>query len=541
AKRRELLAGIVWPLHEPLMFLQRRGLATAEEQKDYWRYHTEANVRKIAATGVEIPRIVHFYKGFGIAAESEEMGRTADFIAQVHKLGMKAAVYIGGTMSAETFFLETPGARSWIRVDQHGQPVTYGNHQSARFFPCLNQPGYVDYLRKVLRKAVVEAKADRIFFDNFTLYSEPLSCHNEACVREFRRFLERKYDARGRVERFGFAQVEGIQPPLWNAMTQPWDVDVIQDPLLQEWVDFRCWTLANYYHQLAVYIKSLNPSVSVGVNVKGVMGRNRAFRDGVDFARLAGIGDWFELDPGYAAGISSTGSLVSEIRTYKLGQSLEMPFDFEATTELRMAEYMAFNHQKETAGFGMNGGFRELFMAAHRFRYFDFFKANDAPYYRDARSVADVAVLRSYSTMAHNGSTAQRSTVLAEQILIQNRVPFHIILDRQLEDLSKYKVLLLAGQEALSDEAIASIGAFVRAGGGLVATGAAGEFDGWYRQRRSNTLAQALGLHSRGTARGAYGKGRFALLGDITPSARPSNLIQPTNPPEPAEYFAPPG
>lgn len=360
AARQAVLDQIVWPSHEPLMFLRRRGGLDVQAEQDYLRYHTEENVQRIASTGLEMSRLLHFYKGFGLAAESAEMARTVELARLFHQHGMKVAVYIGGTMFRDTFFVETPEARQWVRVDQSGQPVTYGEHQTARYFACLNQPGYVEYLKRVLRKAVVEVKTDRIFFDNFTLYSEPDSCHNEACKREFRRWLERKYDTRARTERFGFADMSAIEPPLWNGYNQPSTLGAIDDPLLQEWVDFRCWTITHYYRQLYDYIKSLNPAVSVGINIKGVMGRNRAFHDGIDHTRLAEIGDWFELDPGFAAGISRSGALVSEIRSYKLGQALATPFDFEAETPLRIAEYMAFNFQKETPGFGWNGGFREL-------------------------------------------------------------------------------------------------------------------------------------------------------------------------------------
>ena len=312
--------------------------------------------------------------------------------------------------------------------------------------------------------------------------------------------------------------MEGIHPPIWNVLNEPWDLQTIEDPLLQEWIDFRCWTITNYYRQLYDYIKSLNPAVSVGVNIKGIMGRNRAFRDGIDHARMADVGDWFELDPGFAAGISPTGSLVSEIRSYKIGQSLETPFDFEAENELRLAEYMAFNYQKEVPGYGYNGGFRELVWVPQLFRYFDFFKQYDKKYYQRARSVADVAVLRGYASMANNSFSVHRSTILAEQVLIQEKIPFSIIFDRHLAELGKYKALLLADQECLSDSDIAKIRGFVEQGGGLVATGSAGDFDQWRRRRRVNGLAAALGFRAGEAARGRLGKGRVVYVPAIVPA-----------------------
>jgi hypothetical protein len=489
-----------------------------DAEKDYLRYHTEENVKRIAATGVRMPRILHFYKGFGLTAEHAEMQRTVELSRLLHQYGLKVPVYIGGTMFSETFFSEQPEAQQWVRIDQWGQPVTYAFHQTERYFACLNQPGYVDYLKKVLCKAVVEAKADRIFFDNFTLYAEPQSCHNEACVREFGRYLLRQYDAEGLIQRFGFADISRIKPPIWNTFNQPWDLPVIDDPLLQEWVDFRCWTIAHYYRQLYDYIKSLNPAVSVGVNIKGIMGHNRPFRDGIDFARFAEIGDWFELDPGYAAGVRESGALVSQIRSYKMAQSLGVPFDFEAETELRAAEYMVFNPQKNLPGFGYNGGFRELFWIPHLFRYFDFFRDNDERYYREARSIADVAILRGYATTANNNWSVHRSTILAEQVLIQDKIPFHIIFDRHLAKLTKYKVLVLADQECLCDADLQKVKIFVEHGGGLVATGSTADFDQWRRRRHVNGLVEVLGFKAGQAGRGIVGKGRVVYLPRIIPS-----------------------
>src|SRR5690242_12188564 len=107
-ERRKRLDEIVWPSHEPLMFLRRHGGFDVSAERDYFRYHTEENVRRIAATGLEMSRILHFYKGFGLAAEDEEMRRTVELAGLFHKYGMKVPVYVGGTMFAETFFLETP-------------------------------------------------------------------------------------------------------------------------------------------------------------------------------------------------------------------------------------------------------------------------------------------------------------------------------------------------------------------------------------------------------------------------------------------------
>jgi hypothetical protein len=157
----------------------------------------------------------------------------------------------------------------------------------------------------------------------------------------------------------------------------------------------------------------------------------------------------------------------------------------------------------------------------HLFRYFDFFKQHDARYYRGARSIADVAILRGYASMANNNWSAQRATILGEQVLIQNRIPFHIVFDRNLAELGNYRVLFLTEQECLSDEDLARIKAYVANGGGVVATGTTGAFDSWRRRRRQNGLAAALGFRAGQAARGSFGKGRYVYLPAIVPSPAP--------------------
>ena len=108
------------------------------------------------------------------------------------------------------------------------------------------------------------------------------------------------------------------------------------------------------------------------------------------------------------------------------------------------------------------------------------FYHNHFNYYQDIENIADVAVIHSFATMAYNNNRPYQSTYLFEQTLIQEKIPFDIIYDEHLKDLSKYKVLVLADQECLSDEALELIRKFVQSGGGLVAT----EHTSLYTDRR---------------------------------------------------------
>jgi hypothetical protein len=116
--------------------------------------------------------------------------------------------------------------------------------------------------------------------------------------------------------------------------------------------------------------------------------------------------------------------------------------------------------------------------------------------------------------------------------LIQAKVPFDIIFDDNLKDLSKYRVLVLADQECLSDGQLALVRGFVNQGGGLVATEHASLYTEWRQRRRDFGLKDLLKVEAppwRGAnepeellkvppVRSQVGRGRAVYVAGIKPS-----------------------
>ena len=185
-----------------------------------------------------------------------------------------------------------------------------------------------------------------------------------------------------------------------------------------------------------------------------------------------------------------------------------------------MAEAMAFNRNclgdlgKPLDVFEMPDGAK---------RYIDFYYRQNR-HLQATRSVTDVAVLRSFASMAYNSVEPHRDTMLIEQLLIQHKIPFHIIFDQQLENLSQYKALILGSQECLPDSAVAKIREYVRNGGGVVATGHTSLFTDWRRLREEYALADVLGIRARAgrelpeAKRKSFGRGRAAYIPAVVPA-----------------------
>ncbi len=465
--------------HEPYLFVVRCGGQSTNAREVYEHEQSEEVIRKLKDQGVEVFH-THLYKGFGMAAEKTEMEDTVRTAAIVHRLGMKIDTYIQwDSMMYETFFAEEPRAKDWIQCDAIGQPVMieYGYQQSFRYLPCFSNQEFIDYLKKVVRFAVTEVKTDFIHFDNFTLSAEPNSCHCAACKTGFRQYLRSKYSADERKSRFGFENIDYVNPPLWNATNRPEKLRVIADPVFQEWIDYRCQTMADALKQMEELIHSLNAAVVIEINYGGVVGYNSPWIRGTDFARLLPHTQVFWDESDSNSELTEDGRLLTAIRTYKLARTYHnVVLTYIAVSETAIAECLAFN---QTIGFAGESPLSEDVV-----KYIAFYR-KQRDLYVGAEDLAPVAVLRSYASITYNNAAAGLSALLVEQTLIQAKIPFQLIADGHLADLSPAtcKVLILPNTECLSGEQIEAIQRYVAAGGGLVATEQTGLYDAWRRMR----------------------------------------------------------
>ena len=513
---------------EPLVFRLRHGGETpVDVVAQYRREHTEETVLKLKEAGVNMI-LTHFYKT-GLDSDREDIEEARKLGVLCRKHGLRLGAYIGGTIFAETLLADVPEAKEWIRYDEHGDPVRYSD-QTYRYRPDFNHPGYVEHMKKVIRVAIEEVKTDLIHLDNHALIAPPWTGNTPEINRRFREFLARKYAPGLLKDRLGFSGLRAVTVPTWHGIARPAALAPVTDPLIQEWIDFRCQDFAEYYGKLAAWIRQLNPEVVVELNPHGIYGSNRAFLNGIDHARLLPHGSVFWSEEPNEAQVSPAGILVSKIRSYKLARSLDQTlFAYtgpqRAEPKLRswrllMAEAMAFN--RNCLG-DVGSPLSAYDLPEDARRYIRFYRDHNR-HYSATQAVADVALVRSFPSMAYNSLGPHLETTLMEQLLIQYKIPFAIIFDPQLGDLARYRAVILANQESLSERAIGQIREYVRGGGGLVATGHTSLYNDWRRRRADYGLADVLGIRLAphrslpAERRGAFGQGRAAYVPAVVPA-----------------------
>jgi hypothetical protein len=533
------------------LFQRRLGGGPDWYEEIYREQGSKQTVERLKEIGITFA-IIHFFKGFGLEAEREHIADARKLSRLLKENGIRVGLYVGSTICYETFLLEKPDAEEWFVPDYLGKPVYYFD-QTFRKRVYFMHPGYREYMKRVVRMGLEQLHADCIHFDNTSLQGRPEIFQHPLAIQQFRSYLTSKYQPSELKIRLGFSDVRYVIAPKLEAPLR-----TIDDPLFQEWTGFRCDQLSQYYAEMSSYIRSINPSVTIDNNPSsGMAGQNIIWRQGVDYPRLLRTVDIAWTEEGDNAGVSSSGVLVSKIRTYKAAAIMNKRI-FCSTygavgawgheqgggSLLQMAESMAYNRQ----GIGMVGGFHDVQrLPAKPQQYIRFFREN-FQFYRAPKSVADVAILYSFSSMAFNNERPQVSFMLASQMLIQNRFLFDIVFDEHLENLSKYKVLLLADQECLSDRQIDKVREFVTNGGGLLATEQTSLYTEQRKRRRNFGLKDCFGVSapawngpdaqetnlSQGPLRKLVGKGRVVYLPAILPA-----IEKPENQSMTSEYWVP--
>lgn len=473
---------------EPLLFRVRRdgseGYTPSPEQRsDYVREHSREMLSELKELGVNFV-MMHCYKGFGLSAERKSMEDAVRFASLCREEGLRVGVYTySGAFGWELLFPETPEAKDWVVLNREGKPTTYGS-ASYRYYWNRNHPDAQAFYRRIVRFAVDEIGTDLLHFDNYVI--GPGSDTNS--VGRFRAFLRENFSTE-QLGGMGSSDADTVTAP----MTGPPD-----NPLRRAWLDFSCRSLTDSYHDMSRYARTLRGDILVECNPGGVGDR---IRPPVDHGTLLQGGEAF-WDEGRPPGYSG-GRLESRIPTYKVARRMDNMAFCYATNPLEMAEAMAFNLDCLGCicwfeyGRIVEKPASEKPVSPAIAPYVRFFR-NRRELVRHADVVADVGVLRSFPSQVYADPQFAALTSHVEQTLILNRIPFQILYDAHLENLGGYKVLVLAGCVALSDEQIEQVFRYVRRGGRLCIVGPAGTHDASMVPRPTAPFRDLAGVKTLG-------------------------------------------
>lgn len=450
------------------------------------REHSEESARLLKEMGFNLV-LIPLYKGGGLKTERPSMEAAKQFTEICHRLGLRVGCYtFSGTILYESLFAEDPTAKDWQTLDHNDHYPTYGDLYFRRWVN-RGHPGVRKMMRELVRYAIQEAKVDLIHFDNYVMGPS----YESYSVQQFREYLNNRYSAENRERRFGFAEMDYIEPP-----PAPRDPDGYNgDPLYRDFVDFRCEALADTYRELCEYARSLNPDIVMECNPTGYLGELYPTHGlgTVDHTRLIPWGGVFS-DEGIHVGLEN-GILNSKFRSMMLGRHFGNQVWFYTDTRQAMAESLAYNLQGIGIPIVLSGEKMDGANNSNRNKLMDtqvqasvrFFR-REQEYFRDSELVADVGVLNTYANTAYGPNVTRNRWQALTQMLYQGKVPFTLLPDRCPGDLNRFRALVLADLELISDDLLNAVRDYAQNGGGLVVTGQTGGFDEQNHRRKDSWL-----------------------------------------------------
>ncbi len=450
----------------------------------YDRLHSDEIARTMADLGVNLA-ITHFFKGFGLKHEHDAQQRTAELVKIAHRHGIQVLGYCQSrSLYYEAFLAEQPDAETWIQRDQAGQLRTWGGTYF-RWTPCILSDEFRRYLKSVIGYGLEEIGLDGLHFDND--YAEP--CYCPRCETQFRAWLARRHDSPR--ERFGLASFDHVRQPPTQTLSQ------IQDPLVQEWVRFRCESLGEYHRDITAHARNIRPGAILLGNPAHPRSFDAPYRRSVWAPAVGKHLNLMFAENGNFPGIVD-GAVISQIRAYK--QARAIGYRVVSTTWRKgretalglpeRPEEIALQVVEAAANGGVPGtnwslrpwgegdrmridnpAFREALRKS-----LAFVRAN-AALTDTTRAVRDVAVLRSFASLAFDSRDSWSRVLGAEEVLIRNGFTWETVFSEDLSRLNDHAVLIVAGQSHLSDDDCRAIGVFVDGGGAVILAGENGQLD----------------------------------------------------------------
>ena len=422
-------------------------------------------------------------------SKADNPDRLGKYLPIAHKTGIKVIVYFNVHWYSKEFGREHP---DWLQIKEDGKPLddVYTTGTSL----CINSP-YREWVFQILRD-LCRYPIDGIFYDGPIFFAQ--TCYCETCRRLFK-------------------QRTGEEIPKKSDHNHP---------LWRELVEFQADSLARFLSDSREIIKAANPEILFCMNGNAnwpywPTGRdNHKIIKHTDILGAEGGFIYGDLNltsiykPGMTAKLLSSQSqgkpaLVFDCAGHKSWSWYMLP---EPEISLLLAETLAGGANFWVPFFPDDLKQPEIRVVRS---YCELVKKNPKAFGR-TRSMAKVALLwPAASVELYEGSSVPLTDFTKEikaakvgdisqeflgfyEGLARSQVPFDVIDEANLVDLSRYELLVLPNATCLSDEACRAISDFVGGGGNLVASFETSLYDEDGRRREDLRLGGLFGARFSG-------------------------------------------
>ncbi len=242
--------------HEPLRHLRRMGndgssiFSLGDWAEDWYNHiHTEEMIKKAAEAGVNTI-YTHYFKGFGLETEKEEIENTRLLCERAAKYGIKVLGYCQmGSLNFETLMDEIPDTQGIAIKGEDGLPLDwYGEYY--RWIPCFNKRVWIDYMKKVITYGLEHVGLSGFHFDNSYNYA----CFCDDCTKAFRDFMTENVKD---PEKIGFRHFNNLRIPKHSADPES------HDPIYLWWLKYKVELATRVRNEIFDHVKKVKKDAIV--------------------------------------------------------------------------------------------------------------------------------------------------------------------------------------------------------------------------------------------------------------------------------------
>ena len=302
-----------------------------------------------------------------------------------------------------------------------------------------------------------------------------------------------------------------------------------RDPRDKDWRDYTVWYQESLFSLMKLWddeVRKIKPDATFLPNSGGGVGNS------VDWKRFGAMAETLVCDHQGRSGNAppwSNGMAAKVFRSAAGNKACVGIFGINVAVSHRwMKSVKGEAEQQIWVAEGVAHGFRPWFtkfggvQEDERWmpqveRFYKWHKSAEA-FLRNREPAARVALVYSQQTSLYYGGPQAQANVGDAvngmyHALVEARIPFEMVHDRKLDELSRYKLAVLPNVAALSNAQCEELRRFVAGGGSIVATFATSLYDEWGAPRADFGLGDVLGVRFKGNILGPLRNSYLAFRG----------------------------